>query len=843
MSRQIEREQQAVTGGQDRYMASVKRSKELGSLNSLAPEVRLMFDMISPAAERILQYTRKTFSGKNTQPVSQKFLKTFDPTNAAFIAIRRMMTMLGRSESVTFQEAALAIVEDLIFDHNYRKFKEAFPGLVYTIELDSENDPKIMIYQKFEREYRKHLPDRLALQKAQRLQAGKEVIAQVVGRFVGRAANGSVKAETHADSCFELFSDRTIDCSDKEPMTRIRYREDVDVSLKDAHAQASLFSPLLRPLVEPPKPWTNPCDGGFHTLRQQMVRGGKSVQNAAWASKMPAYYKGLNALQATTRRINRQVLEVLEVLAERGGVAGLCLTSKEQLVPPKPWVDTHEGFLAYREKHGREAIRAWKSAKNAGLTQFAIERGKRRVVAQQIAIAQELRDEPTIWFAWFADSRSRLYPLADFLHPQANDTGKALLTFAKGKPLGDRGAYWLAVHGANTFGNDKVSFDDRVAWVESEQLNVRLSAENPLDYLWWTEADKPFQFLAFCFEWDAYQKSGLGQEFVSTLPCAVDGSCNGLQHFSMLFRDEVGGKATNLIPQDLPSDIYRDVAAYTSQYVAAHAQGNMIGMACADDEQRAKFIEIAKVLDGQITRVLTKRNTMTLPYGATLNGFRGQLLKELPEYVEKGKVDLKQFNTRAGRRDVALYLARVNDKAIRHVVIKGMEGREYLQKTARILAKESDTITWTTPTGFQVVQQYRKQESKVIDTYFGKARLRMRLSEDLPESNASKHASALAPNFIHSLDASHMITVINRCADNGITEFSMVHDSYAVPAGDSQFLFSAIRDAFVDLYVGSDPLEDFYVAQSERFNVRLDPPPAKGTLDPEGVRKSLYFFS
>ena len=128
-------------------------------------------------------------------------------------------------------------------------------------------------------------------------------------------------------------------------------------------------------------------------MRQQMVRGGKAVQNAAWAAKMPAYYRGLNALQASTRRINRQVLEVLEVLAERGGVAGLCLTSKEQLVPPKPWVDTREGFIAYREEHGREAIKAWKSAKNAGLTQFAIERGKRRVVAQQIAIAQDLRDE------------------------------------------------------------------------------------------------------------------------------------------------------------------------------------------------------------------------------------------------------------------------------------------------------------------------------------------------------------------------------------------------------------------------------------------------------------------
>jgi DNA-directed RNA polymerase len=42
--------------------------------------------------------------------------------------------------------------------------------------------------------------------------------------------------------------------------------------------------------------------------------------------------------------------------------------------------------------------------------------------------------------------------------------------------------------------------------------------------------------------------SGRSEEFVSHLPVAFDGSCNGLQNYSMMLRDEVGGAATNLVP-------------------------------------------------------------------------------------------------------------------------------------------------------------------------------------------------------------------------------------------------------------------------------------------------------
>jgi DNA-directed RNA polymerase len=36
-----------------------------------------------------------------------------------------------------------------------------------------------------------------------------------------------------------------------------------------------------------------------------------------------------------------------------------------------------------------------------------------------------------------------------------------LIEFAEGKPLGERGVWWLGVHGANLWGNDKVSLESQ----------------------------------------------------------------------------------------------------------------------------------------------------------------------------------------------------------------------------------------------------------------------------------------------------------------------------------------------------------------------------------------------
>lgn len=44
------------------------------------------------------------------------------------------------------------------------------------------------------------------------------------------------------------------------------------------------------------------------------------------------------------------------------------------------------------------------------------------------------------------------------------------------------------------------------------------------------------------------------------LPLLQDGSCNGLQHYAALGRDVIGATSVNLMPCEMPQDVYSGVA-------------------------------------------------------------------------------------------------------------------------------------------------------------------------------------------------------------------------------------------------------------------------------------------
>src|SRR5260370_14091857 len=102
------------------------------------------------------------------------------------------------------------------------------------------------------------------------------------------------------------------------------------------------------------------------------------------------------------------------------------------------------------------------------------------------------------------------------MNPQSDHIGRAQIEFADGKPLGERGAYWLAIHLANCYWKKKkVSFKKRLAWVQENEEEILDFAANPLleasrsraprrarasrrIHRFWAEADQPWLFLAAC---------------------------------------------------------------------------------------------------------------------------------------------------------------------------------------------------------------------------------------------------------------------------------------------------------------------------------------------------------
>ena len=195
------------------------------------------------------------------------------------------------------------------------------------------------------------------------------------------------------------------------------------------------------------------------------------------------------------------------------------------------------------------------------------------------------------------------------------------------------------------------------------------------------------------------------------------------------------------------------------------------------------------------------------------------------------------------------YLAKVNRVAISKVVVKSVICMEWMQKVTRMLAKAGYPVTWKTPLGLTVTQKNHKQKLKRIKTYWGGVCVFLSLQEDLDTLNAAQMANGIVPNFIHSLDATHLLkTVLLMNEKYGLTNFSMIHDSYGVHAADVDEMHSCIREAFFDMYGHESLLDKFFVDivavidDPELIN-SLPKPPALGNLDPNEIFTANYFYS
>ncbi len=196
--------------------------------------------------------------------------------------------------------------------------------------------------------------------------------------------------------------------------------------------------------------------------------------------------------------------------------------------PPPEWLgesSTPADKLAWPEARLTE-FKAWKRQMAEWHTQRKITGVKYARFYAATRAAEMFREYPSIYFVHFADSRGRLYPLTYGLNPQGSDLSKALIHFAEGKPLDTPSAVlWFHVQGANKWGFDKATLEDRAAWVRERHDLIMTFAADPVNNIGWTEAGDPIQFLAWCFEYETYIR--YPENFKSHLPISMDGSCNG----------------------------------------------------------------------------------------------------------------------------------------------------------------------------------------------------------------------------------------------------------------------------------------------------------------------------
>ncbi len=583
------------------------------------------------------------------------------------------------------------------------------------------------------------------------------------------------------------------------------------------------LSPMWMPMVTRPFDWTGIWSGGytahnFHSTASERLPAQSLVKTydmehlrSLNVDKMPVVLEGMNHIQSTGFKVNQKVLSVMQDFWRESLLVGEMPQREDYPIPAFPDSDDPERKKEWKRQAARIHDR------NLSL------KSQRLQVVKTMGLAEKFKEESEIFFPCQLDFRGRVYPIPHFLSPQGTDIGKSLLLFSKGETIWDTIAdtRWLAIHGANCWGNDKVTLDERVQWVRENRVDIQNVYKDPYAYTWWTEADEPWQFLAFCFEWGEMLTQG-GKGFVTHLPCAMDASNNGIQILSMLARDPVGAKATNVLPTESPADLYGYVAERVRQKLKK--LGDPLSMAW---------------LDFGIDRKTCKRPVMVKPYGGTRFSCRAYIDEWYNDKVVKENV----ADPFVGERFKACqHLASVVWNAMGEILIEPDKVMRWLQDNIKTLNGNDTHAVWVSPSGLTVKQHYRGGVRHWIRTVLTESSVQLALRADSPTLDRVRQTSGVAPNFVHSLDASAVHMTASLAKKFGIDSISMVHDSYATHSTKCQKLADTLRFVFSKIF--DDDLLTLFQEDLQNLTDEDLPSPLKlGELQCEEVLNSDYFFA
>ena len=787
----------AVDAGVRAYLKARDKQGEA----DLPPGQRIIYHTIEPLAEAIKAWMSKIHRGNAAaHGRAAKLLADLDPLVIASLVARACVNALGSAEPVKLTTLACSVgsllLDELVLDHFAQDYKEAY-------EKANCSLAKCTSYR--HRHYA--LTHMMSSNGVERSRFSSEDKASI-----GLAMIAMFRDTTGLISIEEVWHH-------KKRQAVVAATEQANALLAMGHKRCSLLHPMYQPMIVPPRDWTTVDDGGYLTLQLGLVKTReKAHMSRLREASMPTVYNAINSLQRIPWQINQRVYGVLlELFQANSPVGGLPLMGGLPL-PPKPAdIDTNH-----------EAAKSWRRAATKVRNDNVTVASQRRMLERQVTLAGKFADYERIWFPWQLDWRGRVYPVPTGLCPQADDYGKSLLQFATPHTITPEAEYWMCVQLANVCGNDKIAFDDRVAWAHEVRAEVIDSAQNPIDgRRWWAGQDSPWQCLAICFELADYW---LGLSDETRIPIALDATCSGIQHFSALLLDPIGGRYTNLIPQEKPGDIYKAVAEVVNAQIEEDYKQDRI---------------VAQQWRGHVNRSICKPNVMTLPYAATHEGMTLQLVALLQEMRLKGTLPPSLTDAYDDYLKPCRYLASLNINACRQIVSAAFEVRDCLKAWAGVMSDNGLPCIWTSPSGFIAFQIYRKQESiKIASRALGK-RIELTVRNETTQINKRGCTQGASPNVVHSCDAALMHRTICRLSAMGVTDIAAIHDSFGVHADCIGLLNQVVREEMVAIYE-HDVLAAIHAELSAQLPTdaaeELPPAPERGGLDIHKVLESPFFI-
>lgn len=872
MQVQIELEQDMFDGGVSRFNSEQDRHISSGNASDTAWHRRLLSEFIEPMTVGMQEYKEKYQGSRGKPSRALSILSLLSNEVAAYITMKCAIDMLHMD--VTYNAIAMTIadrVEDQIrfaVLENSDEKTQAYVGKV--LESLKKNSSK------------KYLHGHNVLVSAERTLSERE--GSQVKRWEGlsltdKGATGLALLQIMEMSVFfdgeNVFKRVTRTSNNKDLMT-LEISEKVGGWVQAFREHVSVLAPAFAPCVVQPRDWLTPFDGGYYSekvsSRVQLVKGRRKHVRRLHRKQMPKVYEAINFLQSVQWQVNPDILSVAEDVA--AGNLGLGMPSYEPVISRtnKPDCPIPAEFAHLRGAELKEALQpdqweeflTWKSGLSSLYTMETKRTSQAAAVTRVLGTARKYKDFNAIYFVYTMDSRQRVYSLSSTISPQGNDLSKAMLRFTEQQPLASaEDLKWFLITGANLWGWDKKKFAERQfnATTEEFQEMVRDITSDPISFKQWLEADEPWEFLAWAFEYSRYLDlldDGRQDEFLTQLPCHQDGTCSGIQHYSAMMRDTVGAKAVNLYPSDAPQDIYREVSNVTAGKNDKYAAGG-IEFTSGKTELSAEITRLMAEswVNIGIVRGLTKKPVMTLPYGSSRITCREAVAAYLTDLEDseaklaraqgrkpnmvhpfgKGKDDKLKWN------DSLNYMTSLIWPSISEVVRAPVVAMKFIKKvTARVSAMNQGLYV-TAPTGFIMEQRILVEDNLIVSSYLmGRIQMSVNFETDMIDVTAMKGAAA--PNFVHLHDASHLVLAVCNAKAKGINSIAVIHDSFGAHAGRTPDLRDSLRAEMVGMYDGTNRLQSFLDEQEDNCLTDLGlTVPEQGDFDVKLILESEYAFA
>ena len=831
---QVSLEQYMLRRGAEQFQSRLQKATDAGELTRMAPQRQLMKKWIEPTAQCMEEWLHGMKSTKGgPKPMALKALSLIDPMIASLIAIR---TILDQMVPGKLKLVAIANEIGLTIEHEAKvtEWQKHSPSLFQSIQDTQrrKGSTAVHIRRVNIHEYNKLAKEDLAWKDwsdETRIRVGIHMVDFVV----------------RATRAFSVTPDPTW----KRALTSARSRSkalsaplviaptyETSEWLAEALQTAQVSHPHYMPTIVPPRRWSNPRNGGYWTkfvrtpwmirFKANQEQQRKRAIDDFMAMDMPVVYAAINRVQEVGWKVNPKVLEVAKKLWERGqGEASM--PRKEPLpLPAKPTdIATNE-----------VALKVWKRAASDVYGANARMISRALTVNRTLDVADILGDH-TFYFPHMLDFRGRMYPIPSELSPQGQDLARGLLTFAEGKPIrsGDEG--WLGIQLANSWGNDKVSYEDRLTWVQENRAMWERIAKDPMASREWMGSENPWQTLAAIFEVVAFWEHGEG--YVSALPVRVDGTCNGLQHLAIMSGDIAVASKVNVLPSPKPADIYQDVA----DDVTLMLEETMVAPETPEDGVWAsKWYDI---VDGKMKRAITKRPVMILPYGGTMQAYTKYTLEWLNKSW-KAEWETKYGINKGELFKMASWLSKLLWKAVVRDMAGPLEIMKWLQKCSSVAARRGLPLYWTTPAGFVVRHFYGEMKRKRLHSMLDGKEVFLVIWQPSDKLSRNDQLKGIAPNFVHSQDASILLGCVRSCDEEDIRSITTIHDSFGTVAADMAKLNGILRECFVANY-SENVLESFRASCLDVCapEDRKDMPalPKRGALLVTELIQSDYFFA